>query len=282
MNKEAMYYQVKGDEIKCLLCPHMCRLKKGSIGICGIRKNMDMKLESMSYAQVTSIAVDPIEKKPLRRFLPGTNILSVGSYGCNLRCPWCQNFNISQSKPSYTKQVTPKEIIKVAIENKQKSIAYTYNEPLINYEYVYETARLAKSYNLNNVLVTAAYINEEPLKELLPYIDAMNIDLKCFNNERFRKYCHGDLNYIKNAIMLAADNTHVEITTLIVPKFNDDLNELDKMFSWISRKSTRIPLHIARYFPRYQFRESATDLMLMQEIKKIAENYLENVYLGNV
>ncbi len=279
---EAKYYENKGNEVQCRLCPHMCRLKNGATGICGARKNIEGKLRSMSYSQATSIAVDPIEKKPLRKFMSGTNILSIGSFGCNLRCPWCQNFNISQGKPSYTRTVSPKEVVQIAVENKHPSIAFTYNEPLINYEFILDTAKLAKKYNLATVLVTAGFINQEPWKELLPYIDAMNIDLKCFNNERFRKYCQGDLSFIKDSIMTAIDKTHVEITTLIVPDFNDDLNELDKMFSWISRKSTKVPVHIARYFPRYRFRERATDPLLMQDIKKIAENYLETVYLGNV
>src|SRR6056297_1305614 len=180
---EAMYYRVLEESVQCNLCPHECLVKEGKTGICRVRKNENMKLKSLSYEKATSIALDPIEKKPLKMFMPNTNVLSIGSYGCNLRCPWCQNYSISQKKPPSLTEIEPETLIEIAVKKSHPSIAFTYNEPVVNYEFVLETAQLAKQKGIKTVLVTSAYIKKDPWLKLLEYIDALNIDLKGYNSK---------------------------------------------------------------------------------------------------
>ncbi len=279
---EAMYYRVLEESVQCNLCPHECLVKEGKTGICRVRKNENMKLKSLSYEKATSIALDPIEKKPLKKFLPNTKVLSIGSYGCNLKCPWCQNYSISQEEPPYLNDIESTTLVKTAVKKGYPSIAFTYNEPLVNYEFVIETAKLAKQKGVKTILVTAGYINKIPWINLLKYIDALNIDLKGYNPKKYRRILGADLSIIKDNIIMAYERAHVELTTLIVPNFNDNLADFEQMCSWISRIDPKIPLHIARYFPRYQYNEKPTKLSLMNEVKDIAKKYLENIYLGNI
>ncbi|HYE69640.1 MAG TPA: AmmeMemoRadiSam system radical SAM enzyme, partial [Anaerovoracaceae bacterium] len=240
MKCEAMFYEkLKNKSVHCYLCPHNCNIPSDGRGLCGVRKNIDGILYSLNYGEVSSIGVDLIEKKPLNRFHPGTCILSVGSVGCNLKCPFCQNHSIAQVKPEEinTHQTSSDEIIAKAISLKEQGnigIAYTYNEPSIWYEFVYETAKKAKENGLLNVLVTNGYISEEPLKQILPYIDAMNIDLKAFNDKFYRELVKGGLEEVKATIKRSAAECHVEVTTLVIPGWNDSVKEMEEMAQWLA------------------------------------------------
>ncbi len=239
-----------------------------------------------NYGVVTSIALDPIEKKPLNRFFPGSRILSVGSYGCNLRCPFCQNHEISMCGTARDGAISmrPEELVVKAAELKpQKNIgiAFTYNEPLTGYEFVHDCALIAKRNDLKNVLVTNGYINEEPLSELLPFIDAMNIDLKGFS-DAFYKKIGGRLAPVQRAIELSAQSCHVEITTLIIPGENDSPSVMRALSAWLAGVGEEIPLHISRFYPRYHMTDrTATDVEHIYALADIARESLRYVYEGN-
>lgn len=289
MKSEAMFYEkFENKGVYCYLCPHNCSIPSDGRGLCGVRKNIDGILYSLNYGEISSIGVDPIEKKPLNRFRPGTSILSVGSVGCNLKCPFCQNHNIAQVKPEEinTRQTSSDEIIAKAISLKEQGnigIAYTYNEPSIWYEFVYETAKKAKEKGLLNVMVTNGYISEEPLKQILPYIDAMNIDLKAFNDKFYRELVKGGLEEVKATIKSSVAQCHVEVTTLVIPGWNDSVEEMEGMAQWLASLSPDIPLHLSRCFPKYEMTDRLpTPLNSLMELKQTAERHLKYVYLGNV
>uniref|UniRef100_A0A7V4KEW8 AmmeMemoRadiSam system radical SAM enzyme n=1 Tax=Fervidobacterium pennivorans TaxID=93466 RepID=A0A7V4KEW8_FERPE len=285
--KEAMFYeQLNNNMVRCGLCPHSCVIKENAVGVCKVRKNVNGKLYSLNYGEVSSIALDPIEKKPLFHFCPGSLIISVGTWGCNFRCQFCQNWEISQQRPPYVKKITPEDLVDIATEYKHEGnigIAYTYSEPIVWYEFVYETAKLAKTKNLKNVLVTNGYINDQPLEELIPFIDAMNIDLKAFNNDFYQKVCGGRYEYVLRTIEKAHDaGVHVEVTTLIVTSGNDNFDELEEEFKALAKISSDIPLHLSRYHPAYRYSEPPTKVEFLIEAYKLAKRYLNYVYLGNV
>lgn len=287
--KEAMFYErLEKEQVQCHLCPHNCIIPRGGRGSCGVRKNIDGVLYSLNYGEVSSMALDPIEKKPLNRFHPGSYILSVGSIGCNFKCPFCQNHSISMAKPEEgnTRHVSSEELVKKAVSLKGQGnigIAYTYNEPSVWYEFVYETARLAKENGLLNVLVTNGYISKEPLDRILPYVDAMNIDLKAFNHQFYQELVKGGLEEVKAVIGQAAGHCHLEITTLIIPGWNDSPEEMEEMAKWLASLSPDIPLHLSRYFPGYEMTDKPpTSLNTLTELKRTADRYLKYVYLGNV
>jgi len=270
---------------ECTICPHKCSLEPDQTGLCGARKNTGEKVTCENYAKATSIALDAIEKKPLRLFHPGSNILSAGSYGCNLRCPFCQNHRISmpEGHPDVF-DLPPETLVKKAVSLKDLNnigIAYTYNEPLIGYEYVFDCAKLAREEGLKNVLVTNGYINEEPLVELLPYIDAMNIDLKGFREEIYTKL-GGDLETVERTITTSAKKTHVEVTVLIIPGENESPGEMMALSQWLSKIDNELPLHISRFFPRYQYEHvAATPVDTIDNLVGIAKKYLRYVFAGN-
>ena len=287
--KEAMFYEkLKDKRVRCFLCPHNCNIPDGGSGICGVRQNTGGILYSLNYGEIASIAVDPIEKKPLNRFHPGSYILSIGSVGCNLRCPFCQNHRIARVKPQEvsTYHTSSDEIVKKAVSLRSQGnigIAYTYNEPSIWYEFVYETAKLAKEKELLNILVTNGYIGKEPLKRLLPYIDAMNIDLKAYNGRFYKELVKGGLEEVRETIRGSVKHCHIEITTLVIPGWNDSLEEMEEMAKWLSSLSRDIPLHLSRYFPNYEMTDRPpTPHNTLIELKRIAERHLNYVYLGNV
>lgn len=271
----------------CEICPHHCSIDEGQLGFCRARTNIDGKIVCENYGKLTSIALDPIEKKPLNRFFPGSLILSVGSYGCNLRCSFCQNNSISMacSENINTEKVMPETLVSMAmglINKGNIGIAYTYNEPLISYEYVMDCARLAKKNGLKNVVVTNGYICEKPLLELLPFIDAMNIDLKAFS-DKFYKKIKGDLETVKTTISLAAKQCHVEVTTLIIPDENDEEDEMKELSSWLASVNPDIPLHVTRFFPRWlMMNKSATPVEKLYRLADIARENLRFVYEGNI
>lgn len=284
MKKEALYYETSKDKIHCLLCPHSCNISNGNSGRCKVRVNENGVLYTINYGEVTSIALDPISKKPLRYFKQGSQILSVGSYGCNFTCKFCQNYKISQFKAD-SQFISKEELLKLIIETENNiGIAFTYNEPSIWYEYVYDCAKYIKGYdkNLSVVLVTNGYLNKAPLEALLPYVDAVNIDLKSWKDSYYRQICGGTLSPVLESIKLASKYCHVEVTTLLVTGENDNLEEVEEIAKYIAEIDPYIPLHLSRYFPKYLMDAPATDIGFMIEAEKIANKYLKRVVLGNI
>lgn len=288
----------------CQVCMHHCNLEDGQHGICKARKNENGKIISENYGYLTSIALDKVEKKPLKMFHPGSMILSVGSYGCNLKCPFCQNHEISMAdyKKSNKKYVSPQDLTDIAIKYKSLGnigVAYTYNEPLVGWEYVRDTSILVKSAGMKNVLVTNGTASREVIEKILSYIDAMNIDLKGFRDEYY-KNLGGSLETVKEFIVRASKACHVELTTLIVPKpkntvdntssngkifsgfGNDSIVEMEEESKWIASIDKDIPLHITRFFPRYHMTDrDATDVEKIYRLADVARKYLSNVFVGN-
>lgn len=270
----------------CPVCPHHCRLREGSVGLCRARRCENGRVVSVNYGMVTALALDPIEKKPLHFFHPGSRILSVGSFGCNLRCPFCQNHEIALGTAESTGavQMSPGEILEAAEKLRGRGnigAAFTYNEALVGYEFVRDTARLIHDAGMYNVLVTNGMAEMPVLLELLPYIDAMNIDLKAFRPELY-KWLGGDLSTVMSFISRAAEDAHVELTTLVIPGRNDDVRDIEREAAWIAEIDPQIPLHITRYFPRHRMTEPPTDIRKMRELMTAAKKYLKNVCLGNV
>ena len=282
MKKMATFFEEKDGGVICNLCPHKCFLKNGQTGICGVRFNENGILFTKNYGDISSISMDPIEKKPLYHFSPGTEILSVGTWGCNLKCKFCQNWEISQEKPAI-KVVTPDQLVQIALSRGSKGIAYTYSEPIVWYEFVLDTSRIAHKKGLYNVLVTNGYIEIEPLKLLLQNIDAMNIDLKGFNSEFYKKECLGDYESVLKVIKFAYDyGVHVEVTTLVIPGKNDNEEELVREFEALSKISKDIPLHLTRYFPAYKFDIPPTPVDELKKLYLLAKEFLNFVYIGNI
>ena len=287
--KEAMYYERKENySVQCTLCPNYCLIVPGKKGSCGVRKNIEGTLYSLNYGKISALAMDPIEKKPLYRFHPGSSILSAGSVGCNFKCPFCQNYCIArlELEEVETAYVESKALVDRALDMEDKGnigIAYTYNEPTVWYEYILETAKLAVNKGLVNVLVTNGYINSAPLEELLPYVHAMNIDLKGYTPEYYRDIIKGNLEAVKSTIEISSRKCHVEITTLIIPELNDSLEVIEEMAKWISSLSPDIPLHLSRFFPRFEMKDKMpTPVKTLYDLKNISEKYLNYVYIGNV
>ena len=274
-------------KLTCEICPHHCKLEEGQLGLCRGRIHLNGQVVSENYGRLTAVALDPIEKKPLYHFYPGSRILSIGSYGCNLNCPFCQNCDISMAggKEIGYQETSCEELVEKALQLKSRGnigLAYTYNEPLIGYEFVRDCAGLMKQAGLKNVVVSNGYINEEPLKDLLPFIDAFNIDLKGFTKEFYYKL-RGDLETVKRSIELAAKACHVEVTTLIVPGENDREEEMEALSDWLASVSPEIPLHISRFFPRYLMRDrGATPVEAVYRLARIARRKLKYVHEGNV
>jgi len=239
---------------------------------------------AINYGEVTSMGVDPIEKKPLYHFKPSKDILSIGSFGCNMTCSFCQNYEISQGRPQ-TEYISIEKLIDMipSIEN-NVGVAFTYNEPFMWYEYIYDAAKRIKENNSNTsvVVVTNGYINEEPLMKLLPYVDAMNIDLKGYTNRYYNKICGAKLEPVLETIKIANEHCHVEITTLLVSEENDSVEEAREIAKFIASVNENIPLHLSRYFPRYKMENSATKIEKITKARTEAQKYLKYVYVGNV
>jgi pyruvate formate lyase activating enzyme len=281
--KEAMYWEPLSDgRVHCRLCPQSCRISDGSTGICRVRKNTEGKLYSLNYARVCSMNLDPIEKKPIFHFHPGALILSIGTVGCNLSCQFCQNWEISQGDVP-TQRLDPQQALSLAAQYPENiGIAYTYNEPFIWYEYVLETAKLARDAGLKNVLVTNGYVEEEPLKEVLPYIDAMNVDVKSMRDEFYRRLCHGKAEPPRRTVEIAHGKCHVEVTNLVIPGWNDADEDFRELTDWLAGIDSSIPLHFSRYHPDYQMTEPATPEATLRRAREIAGGKLAYVYLGNI
>lgn len=273
-------------KITCDVCPHLCSLDEHQTGLCRARSNEGGKIIPINYGLLTSIALDPIEKKPLMHFHPGSKILSVGSFGCNLKCQFCQNYEISMSskEKSNSRFVAPEDLVMAAVDlipRNNIGIAYTYNEPLVGYEFVRDCSKLAKSKGLKNVVVTNGCFLREPMKEIMPLIDAFNIDLKGFTNEFYKKI-GGDLETVKDFIALAAESSHVEVTTLIIPDENDRVEEIESLSKFIAGINVNIPLHISRFFPCYKMQDkNPTEVKKVYDLADTARKNLKYVYEGN-
>jgi pyruvate formate lyase activating enzyme len=281
----ALFARMDGDVAICSLCPHACHIAPGQPGLCKARKNSGGKLIAWSYGKITSLALDPIEKKPLFRFFPGSRILSAGSFGCNLSCGFCQNWQIAQRESSW-RLIEPDEMARLATQARAEGnigLAYTYNEPLVSYEYVLECARLLRRDEMKNVLVTNGYINPKPLQELLPYIDAMNIDLKAWNTSFYSDICGGRRDPVLATIKASAAQCHVEVTTLLLPGLNDDELEISELAGWLASLSPEIPLHLTRHHPDYQMETPAPiSRARLEKLAAVARKSLKYVWLGNI
>ncbi len=269
----------------CDVCFHHCSIQPGQWGVCRARKNEEGSIICKNYGRISSLALDPIEKKPLKRFYPKSMILSVGSFGCNLRCPFCQNHEISMIRPEVGSfYLSPQELTQKALNYKKVGnigVAFTYNEPLVGWEYVLDTAKLVQQAGMKNVVVTNGTISPVILEKILPFIDAMNIDLKGFRDEIYQKFS-GNLEAVKTFIMQAASTCHIELTTLIVPGENDELYDMEEQSRWIASIDKNIPLHITRFFPQYHMLDKdATDVEQIHRLAQIARTYLNYVFVGN-
>ncbi len=287
--QEALYYsKLDGQAVKCNLCPWNCVLKAGQTGVCKVRTNENGTLYTQVYNQIAAFGIDPIEKKPLYHFYPGRNILSIGGIGCNLHCTFCQNHRISQCFATEFKgfqKITTEKIVIEALKTFQNiGIAYTYNEPFTFFEFMMDTARLAHEKGLKNVAVSNGYINTTPLKELLPFLDALNVDLKAFNDDFYQKQTKGKLEPVLETLkIISKRKAHLEITNLVIPGLNDDITEFEEMVKWICGElNNTIPLHLSRYYPQYKLNIPPTQVEKMQELYATAKKYLKHVYLGNV
>lgn len=282
---EASYYEkVSPDRVKCCLCPQNCLIRPGQSGICRVRINEEGKLYTLNYGEIASLALDPIEKKPLYHFYPGSQILSAGTWGCNLACSFCQNYSLAQQKAP-TKVIMPEALVDIALQaaaDGSIGIAFTYNEPSIWFEYILESARKMKAQGLKTVLVTNGYIKQEPLCELLPFIDAANVDVKAFTEVFYQRNCKGRLKEVKENVEYMAGKIQVEITNLIIPEENDSPEEIEAMAAWLASINPDIPLHLSRYYPAYKMQRDPTQESTMLQAQRICQKHLHFVYLGNL
>ena len=286
---ECRYYQTLDDgTVRCLLCPHHCRIADGKTGICRSRRNYGGRLFSEVYGHPCALAVDPVEKKPLYHFHPGTTCLSLACTGCNFRCLNCQNHDISQASPEQVDhyELSPEDVVALCLQHKCPGIAYTYTEPLTYIEYVADIARLAHENGLWNILVTAGYVCQEPLHDLLPFIDAANVDLKSLSDDIYKQVSGGRLDNVLATILAIRDaGVWIELTNLVIPGVNDDMQMIRRMCQWlVSNNLASAPLHFSRFFPRYKMSDLApTPLATLQSAKRIAlDEGIQHVYLGNV
>ena len=286
--REARFYTQSEGGVQCLLCPHHCRIKEGGRGLCRSRECHNGKLYAVSYGRPCAIAVDPVEKKPLNQFMPGTYCLSLSCTGCNLSCRWCQNSDISQVAPEETDStiLPPEDVVDTCLRHGLPSIAYTYTEPLTWWEYMYDIAVLAHKKGLKNILVSAGYVGREPLRELLPYIDAANVDIKAMDDGFYHKYCGATLApVLDNILAMKEAGVHIEITNLLVTGLNDSEEQVGRLCRWMVENGLQdVPLHLSRFFPRYRMKDlSPTPKGTLLRAKDTALTLgIKTMYLGNV
>ncbi len=287
--KEALFYRKKEKKVvECFLCNHKCVIKDGDVGICGVRKNIGGILYSLNYGKVVAKSIDPIEKKPLFHFFPGSSAYSIACVGCNFQCTFCQNWEISQKKEAdklgiSATYIPAEKIVEDAINSNCKSISYTYTEPTVYFEFAYDCAKLAKQEGLYNNFVTNGFMSKEALKEILPYLDAANVDLKSFSDQFYKKLCKARLNPVLENIKLMKEyGIWVEVTTLIIPQMNDSEEELFQIASFIASLGKDIPWHVSRFHPDYKLSLPSTSLDILEKAYKIGKNCgLRYVYIGN-
>ncbi len=279
-------FEIKGNKTECKLCPHLCLLGEGATGICGARKNCEGRIKLLTYGVISSYSADPVEKKPLYHFYPGHNILSIGSYGCNMKCDFCQNYSISQKMADSLSTNLSKQKLLSDIEKTENNIglAFTYNEPVIWFEYVIDMATSVQEMGYRTVLVSNGFVNSGPLSELIRVTDAFNIDLKAFNNDFYKKLTGAGIEPVKSALrQISKSGKHLEITTLIISGRNDCVSEMELQSQWIAGElGADVPLHISRYFPNYKRTDPITDTENMSRLIEKASKHLSFVYAGNV
>ncbi len=281
--KIAEYWEKLPDNtVICRLCPHVCRITSGHTGICRSRKNTDGTLHAINYAGVCSVNIDPVEKKPLYHFLPGSPVLSLGNNGCNLSCAFCQNWQIAHEIVP-TETMLPEQVLEMVLKHGTPAVAFTYAEPTIWYEYIIDTAKLLQHHGIRTILVTNGLIMQDPLENLLPFVDAMNIDIKSILPDFYKRLCRGDLQTVLDTATLAAHHCHVEITNLVITGENDTEAEFHQLSEFVARNlNTHTVLHLSRYHPAYRLKNPATPLKTLKTALTIAREYLDYVYLGNV
>lgn len=291
MIKEAMLWRkMDGNRVHCFLCAHQCRINESKFGICGVRQNIKGELKTMAFGDIIAANVDPIEKKPLYHFLPGSQSFSIATIGCNFKCGFCQNWQISQvnfkdggSRPA--REVSPEQVVRLAAQSQCSSISYTYTEPTIFFEYAFETAQAANRDRIKNVFVTNGFMTREALETVRPFLQAANVDLKSFNNEMYKKACRARLHPVLDTIKAMKElGVWIEVTTLIIPGENDSDKELKELAGFLSGVDVNIPWHISRFHPDYKFTDhAATPLETLKKAREIGrESGLRYIYLGNV
>ena len=299
--EEAQFYEkLEDNKVRCLLCPHRCLISEGKRGICGVRENREGKLYSLVYGKAVAANIDPIEKKPFFHFYPGSTSFSLATVGCNFACVFCQNSDLSQgikkeaeqalqlqvtSKEIWGRDLSPEEIVERALHYGCQSISYTYTEPTIFYEYAYSTAILAKEKGLKNNFVTNGYINEEPLRKISPFLDAANVDLKSFREDFYKKMCGGHLEPVLKTLRLMKElGIWVEVTTLIIPGYNDSQEEIKEIANFIKGLGAETPWHISRFFPTYKLLDaSPTPISTLKRARELGKEIgLRYIYTGNI
>ena len=283
-SREALYYEPAGDgRVRCLLCPNRCLIPDGGTGRCMARRCEAGRLVTLSYGNTVTLACDPIEKKPLYHFLPGSMILSVGPNGCTLACDHCQNWHISR-EPAPVRYIEPLKLVELAGRDGSIGAAFTYTEPLVWYEYLLDTAPLLRRAGLKSVLVTNGYLEREPAQRIAPLIDACNVDLKAFEDRFYRTYCGGRIEPVKSFIeTTAAAGVHVEVTCLVIPGLNDTPAEIGRMARWLAGVSPLIPLHLSRFFPHHRMNDRPpTPQKTLAAAHAAAREFLDYVYVGNI
>lgn len=285
--QEASYFSRQGEKIYCELCPQECRLQEGQTGFCGVRRVANGRLWTANYGLCAALALDPVEKKPLYHFYPGWEILSIGTAGCNLHCSFCQNWQLARNEAGRELQaLTPAKLLQI-LRNQpargQLGVAYTYNEPTVWYEFVRDTAAVVQENGYRNVLVTNGLIKRQPLAELLPFIQALNVDVKAFREEFYRRHCRGrGFKEVLRTVEQALPTCHVELTYLLIPGLNDAPAEIEDFVNWAASLSREIPVHFSRYFPQYRLNLPPTPLATLQRAFETAREKLDYVYVGNI
>ncbi len=287
MREALLYTSLEEKRVQCLLCPHRCRISTGRRGICGVRENQEGKLFSLVYGKLVAEHLDPIEKKPLFHFLPGSSSYSIATVGCNLKCSHCQNWEISQWKRGEIpgKESSPERVVNMAVKLGAKSISYTYTEPIVFFEFALDTAKIAQKKGLKNVFVTNGYGEREMWEKILPYLDACNIDLKSFSPEFYRQICGANLDPVLESIKFLKENdVWVEVTTLLIPGKNDSLKEREKIAEFLLSISPDIPWHVTAFYPSYRMLDTPpTPVYLLKETREMGmKKGLKFVYTGNI
>ncbi len=281
---KARFWETAGEKVRCTLCPHSCIIPEGRFGMCRARKNISGKLFTLTYGDPVAAGIDPVEKKPLFHFLPGTTSYSIGTYGCNMGCMHCQNFEISQHHAAGNNNISPEDIVKTAIEAGCTSISYTYNEPTVFFEYACDIAAIARKKGLKNILVTNGFTAPAPAKRFSEIMDAANVDIKAWDDSFYRDICKATLEPVKKTLKIYKKaGMWIEITNLIIDRKNDDMKKIQEMCRWIKKElGSSVPLHFSRAFPMYKIQDIVpTPMRTLEHAKEIASEYLDYVYTGN-